>query len=102
MGENVVEETLRNRNAKEGVRIKKQTVVGKAVLTNFVLSSVAIHDNCEASKLSAEFVNQVHRDVDSDTSSVFISFAQNILSSTEMTEVGLSEKRNFIEHILSC
>ena len=82
---------LRNQTAKEGVRIKEQTVVGKAVLTNFVLNSVPIQDSREASKLSAEFVNQVHRDLDLDTSSEFSSFAQNFLSSTEPSEMGLSE-----------
>ena len=82
---------LRNQTAKEGVRIKEQTVVGKAVLTNFVFNSVPIQDSREASKLSAEFVNQVHRDLDLDTSSEFSSFAQNFLSSTEPSEIGLSE-----------
>ena len=82
---------LRNQTAKEGVRIKEQTVVGKAVLTNFVFNSVPIQDSREASKLSAEFVNQVHRDLDLDTSSEFSSFAQNFLSSTELSEMGLSE-----------
>ena len=82
---------LRNQTAKEGVRIKEQTVVGKAVLTTFVFNSVSIQDSREASKLSAEFVNQVHRDLDLDTSSEFSSFAQNFLSSTEPSEMGLSE-----------
>ena len=82
---------LRNQTAKEGVRIKEQTVVGKAVLTNFVFNSVPFQDSREASKLSAEFVNQVHRDLDLDTSSEFSSFAQNFLSSTEPSEMGLSE-----------
>ena len=65
------------------------------MLTNFVLNSVAIHDNCEASKLSSEFVNQVHRDIGLGTSSEFISFAQNILSSSETSKIGLlkNEKR---------
>ena len=82
---------LKNQTAKEGVRIKEQTVIGKAVLTNFVFNSVPIQDSREASKLSAEFVNQVHRDLDLDTSSEFSSFAQNFLSSTEPSEMGLSE-----------
>ena len=82
---------LRNQTAKEGVRIKEQTVIGIAVLTTFVFNSVPIQDSREASKLSAEFVNQVHRDLDLDTSSEFSSFAQNFLSSTEPSEIGLSE-----------
>ena len=82
---------LKNQTAKEGVRIKEQTVIGKAVLTTFVFNSVPIQDSREASKLSAEFLNQVHRDLDLDTSSEFSSFAQNFLSSTEPSEMGLSE-----------
>ena len=66
-------------------------MIGKAVLTNFVFNSVPIQNSREASKLSAEFVNQVHRDLDLDTSSEFSFFAQNFLSSTEPSEVDLSE-----------
>ena len=93
---------LKNQTAKEGVRIKEQTVIGKAVLTTFVFNSVPIQDSREASKLSAEFVNQVHRDLDLDTSSEFSSFAQNFLSSTEPSEMGLSgnEKRKRTDPLL--
>ena len=76
---------------KERVRIKKQTVIGKAALTTFVLNSNPMQNNGEASKLSAEYVNQVHKNVDMDTSSEFSSFAQNFLSSTEPSEAGLSD-----------
>ena len=82
---------LRSQTAKEVFRIKEQTVVGKAVLTNFVFNPVPIQDSREASKLSAEFVNQVHRDLDLDTSSEFSSFAQNFLSSTVPSDIDLSE-----------
>ena len=68
---------IRNQTENEVVKIKGQTVVEKAVLTNFVFNSVPIQDRLEASKLSAEFVNQVHRDINLDTSSEFSSFAQN-------------------------
>ena len=61
------------------------------MLTSFVFNSVPIQDSRETSKLSAEFVNQVHRDLDLDTSSEFSSFAQNFLSSTEPSEADLSE-----------
>ena len=81
---------IRNQTDKEVVKIKGQTVAGKTVLTNFVFNSVPIQDSLEASKLSAEFVNQVHRHLDLDTSSEFSSFAQNFLSSTEPSEIDLS------------
>ena len=61
------------------------------MLTNFVLNSVPIQNSSEASKLAAEFVNQVHRNIDLDTNSEFSSFAKNFLSSTELSEIGLSE-----------
>ena len=61
------------------------------MLTKIVLKSTPIQDNCEPSKLSAEFVNQVHRNLDMDKRSEFCSFAQNFLSSTKMSEIGLSE-----------
>ena len=87
----VVYLAIRNQTYKEMVIIKDQTVVGKVVLTNFVVKSVPIQDSLEASKHSAEFVNQVHRDLDLDTSSEFSSFAQNFLSSTEPSKIDLSE-----------
>ena len=63
------------------VRVKEQTVVGKAVLNNFVLNSVSIGDSIEGTKLPAESVNKVHEDMSLDnTSSEISSFAQNILS----------------------
>ena len=55
----VVYLAIRNQTDKAVVKIKEQTVVGNAVLTNFVFNSVR-QDSLEASKLSAEFVNQVH------------------------------------------
>ena len=82
---------LRNQTDKERVRIKKQTVIGKTALTTFVLNSNPMQINGEASKLSAEYVHQVHKNVDMDTSSEFSSFAQNVLSSTEPSEAGLSD-----------
>ena len=82
---------LRNQTDKERVRIKAQTVIGKAVLTTFVLNSVPLQNKGDDSKLSVEFVNQVHKDIDLDTSSEFSSFAQNFLSSTGPSEVDWSE-----------
>ena len=66
---------LRNQTDKERVRIKAQTVIGKAVLTIFVLNSVPLQNNGEASKLSAGYVHQIQQNVDMDTSSEFSSFA---------------------------
>ena len=82
---------LRNQTDKERVRIKAQTVIGKAVLTTFVLNSVPLQNKGDDSKLSVEFVNQVHKDIDMDTSSEYSSFAQNFLSSTDPSEVDCSE-----------
>ena len=87
----IVFSARRNQTAKESVRIREQTINGKAVITNLALNSIPIRINCEASKLSAEVVYQVHRIFDLDWSSEFSSFAQNFLSSTEMSEIELSE-----------
>ena len=80
-----------NQTDKERVKIKAQTVIGKAALTTFVLNYVLMQTEGEASKLSAEYVNQILRNFDMDTSSEFSSFAQNFLSSTEPSEAGLSD-----------
>ena len=53
---------IRNQTDKERVKIKAQTVIGKAALTTFVLNSVLMQTEGEASKLSAEYVNQIHRE----------------------------------------
>ena len=82
---------IRNQTDKERVKIKAQTVIGKAALTTFVLNSVLMQTEGEVSKLSAEYVNQIRRNFDMDTSSEFSSFAQNFLSSTEPSEAGLSD-----------
>ena len=89
--EGIIFVALRNQTDKERVRIKAQTVIGKAALTTFVLNAVPMQNRGDDLKLSVEFVNQIHKDIDMDTSSEFSSFAQNFLSSTEPSEVGLSE-----------
>ena len=53
---------LRNQTDKEWVEIKEQTVIGKAMLTTFVLNTVPVQSVCEASKLTKEFVNRIHKD----------------------------------------
>ena len=45
---------IRNQTDKERVKIKAETVIGKAALTTFVLNSVLMQTEGEASKLSAE------------------------------------------------
>ena len=82
---------LQNQTDKERVRIKEQTVIGKAMLTTFVLNPVPMQSVCEAPKLTKEFVNRIHKDIYLDTSSEYSSFAQNFSSSTEPSEIGLSE-----------
>ena len=82
---------LRNQTSKEEVRIRKQTVIGMAALTTFVLNSVSLLNENESLKSSVEIVNQVRTNIDLETSSEFSSFAQNFLSSTELSEVDLSE-----------
>ena len=89
--EGIIFVALRNQTDKERVRVKAQTVVGKAALTTFVLNSIPLQNNGEASKLFAEHVHQIQQNVDMDTSSEFSSFAQNFLSSTEPSELDLSE-----------
>ena len=82
---------LQNQTDKERVRIKEQTVIGKAMLTTFMLNPLPMQNICEYSKLTKEFVNRIHENIDFDTSSEYSSFAQNFLSSTEPSEIGLSE-----------
>ena len=82
---------LRNQTDKERVRIKEQTVIGKAMLTAFILNPVPLQHVSETSKLTEEFVNRIHENVDLDTSSEYSSLARNFLSSTEPSEIDLSE-----------
>ena len=86
-----IKQSLQNQTDKEGVKIQGQTMIGTAELTTFVLNSVQIQNKCEASKLSVELVNQVHKDIDLDTNSEFSSSAQSFLSSIEMSKKDLSE-----------
>ena len=81
----VVYLALRNQTSKERVRVKVQRAAGKAVLASFVLNSVYVEDNIEATKLLIEFVNKAHEELNLDDTS---SFARNLvlLSSTEMSE----------------
>ena len=90
--EGIVFIAVRNTAAFENVTIPTKTVLGKAEPTNFVLQPVAADTATEIDKSLFEQVNRVYRDEClSETSSEFSSFAQNFLSSTEMSEEGLSE-----------
>ena len=82
---------LRNRTADGRVRIKRKTLIRREVLTNFVFNSVPIKEKSDALKLPVEFLKRVHCDLDLDNSSEFRFFARNILSTTEKSEVRLSE-----------
>ena len=84
---------LRNQTDKERVRIKEQTVLGKAMLTTFVLNPVPMQNVGEASEPAKEFVNRIHKDIDMDTSSEYSFFAQNFLSSTEPPSENEKRKR---------
>ena len=59
--------------------------------TTFVFEPIAIEQPVEASALFVEQTNRIHAIDLSDTRSEFSSFAQNFLSSTEMSEEGMSE-----------
>ena len=47
-----------NPNSKREGNSKKHTVVGKAVLTDFVINSVSIQDSLEATKLSSTEISE--------------------------------------------
>ena len=90
--EGIVFIAVRNTAAFENVTIPTKTVLGKAEPTNFVLQPVAADTATESDKSLFEQVNRFYTDEWlSETSSEFSSFAQNFLSSTEMSEEGLSE-----------
>ena len=56
-----------------------------------MVNSVSIRNNLETTKLPAESLSRVHKDLDLDTSSEFSPFAQNFLSTTEESGEGLLE-----------
>ena len=90
--EGIVFIAVRNTATFENVTIPTKTVLGKAEPTNFVLQPVAADTATEIDKPLFEQVNRVYTDEWlNETSSEYSSFAQNFLSSTEMSEEGLSE-----------
>ena len=84
--EGIVFIAVRNTAAFENVTIPTKTVLGKAEPTNFMLQPVAADTATEINKSLFKQVNKVNTDEWlSETSSEFSSFAQNFLSSTEMS-----------------
>ena len=82
---------VRNRTANENFTLQSKTVLGKAEPTTFVFRPILVD---QTDKTSVPFVERVNNNnvVDlSDTSTEFSFFAQNVLSSTEMSEEGLTE-----------
>ena len=83
---------VRNTTSFEKVTLNNKTVLGKAEPTHFVFQPVAAESAAEIDAPLVEQVNRVHAvDLLSEMSSEFSSFDQNFLSSTEMSEEGLSE-----------
>ena len=64
-------------------------MLGKAESTTFVFRSIAVDQIDKASISIVEQVININAVDLSDTSTEFSSFAQNFLSSTEMSEEGL-------------
>ena len=90
--EGIVFIAVRNTTPSENVTIQTKTVLGKAEPTNFVLQPVAADTATEIDKPLFEQVNRVYTEEWlNETSSEYSSFAQNFLSSTEISEEGLSE-----------
>ena len=92
VGENgTVSLSLRNTTATDNVVVKSKTVIDKSELTTFVFEPVFVEKRGEASALPFEPTNCI-RTVDlNDTSSEFSPFSLINLSSTRMSEIGLSE-----------
>ena len=82
---------VRNRSSHEKVVIQNKTVLGKAEPTTFVFKPVATELTAETATSFVEQINKVHAVDLSQTRPEFSSFAQNFLSSTEMSEEELSE-----------
>ena len=82
---------VRNRTANENLTLQNKTVLGKAEPTTFVFRPILVYQTDEISVTSVERVNNINVVDLSDTSNEFSSFAQNFLSSTDMSEEGLTE-----------
>ena len=82
---------IRNKTANENLQIPSKTVLGKAEPTVFMFRSVSVDQTDGTSMPLVEHVKNNGIVNFSDTSSEFSSFAQNYLSSTELSEENMSE-----------
>ena len=82
---------VRNWTSSENIILQNKTILGKAEPATFVFRPIAVDQTDRASITIVEQVNKLYAVDLSDTSTEFISFAQNLLSSSEMSEEGLSE-----------
>ena len=82
---------VRNKTALENLQIPSRTFLGKAEPTVFKFRPIPVDQTDRTSMPLIEQVNNINIvDLD-DTSSEFSSFAQNFLSSTELSEEDMSE-----------
>ena len=82
--------TATNNVTRSTVIVQKRTI-GKAELKTFVFEPIFAEQRGEASALPFEQTNRIRTVVLNNTSSELSSFARNFFSSTEMSEIGLSE-----------
>ena len=84
--------SVRNNTAAKIVTIKTKFLIGKAELTTaFVFEPVFVTTRRKTSVFPFEQVNRIEVVNLYDTDSEFSAFAENVLSSTEMSEMCLSE-----------
>ena len=82
---------VRNRTANENLILHSRTVLGKAHPTTIMFRPIMIDQTGKTSVSFVEHVNNFDFVDLIDTSTEFSSFAQNVLSSTEMSEEVLTE-----------
>ena len=82
---------LRNKTVNENLQIQSKTVLGKAEPTVFTFRPITVDQTDGTSVPCVKHVNNINSVNFSDTSSEFSSFAQNFLSSTELSEENMSE-----------
>ena len=82
---------VRNRTANENLTIQSKTVLGKAAPTTFMFRPIPVDQTDKLSVSFAQRGNNINIVDLSYTSTEFSSFAQNVLSSTEISEDDLSE-----------
>ena len=82
---------IRNKTANDNLQIPSKTVLGKAEPTVFMFEPVTVDQTDGTFMPLVEHVNNDRIVNFSDTSSEFSSFAQNFLSSTELSEEEMSD-----------